>query len=295
MKCFHTCLGILLFSIAQAQTTYSEDSIRLLQTLGWLEQKLTYNYYNIDDEEWWINRFTYNEASKTVTIKNIASPQLQAIKNKTYLQLNFKLEDLNPYTILIKNNEQNAGRLVAGKTIRVETFDHELSISKTRNSRVPSKISFLYISIPTHYEDSSSNYAQQVATRLKEAVYLSGRIYALEDVSKNYSLIKKVLTGNQFISNETLWTISNLYADILEIEVKDKELGIEEKRFLRFLPEGLELTVIKANSPTEVSVLRQENKHELEYTDGNRRFHFTTRNEFSYNEYGQTATFIRSK
>ena len=109
------CIGFT--TILNAQATY-EDSARFESTIEWLEDKLTYNYYNETDDEWWINRFTFNDHSETVTIKNINSPEIEAVSDKTYLQLNFRLEELNPFTIQVQKNTSNAGRLVKGKVIR---------------------------------------------------------------------------------------------------------------------------------------------------------------------------------
>ena len=73
MKNLMTYLACIGFTtILNAQATY-EDSARFESTIEWLEDKLTYNYYNETDDEWWINRFTFNDHSETVTIKNINS------------------------------------------------------------------------------------------------------------------------------------------------------------------------------------------------------------------------------
>ena len=118
MKNLMTYLACIGFTtILNAQATY-EDSARFESTIEWLEDKLTYNYYNETDDEWWINRFTFNDHSETVTIKNINSPEIEAVSDKTYLQLNFRLEELNPFTIQVQKNTSNAGRLVKGKVIR---------------------------------------------------------------------------------------------------------------------------------------------------------------------------------
>lgn len=293
MRNILTLLGSILYYSTQAQPSYSEDSLQLTQTIEWLESKLTYHYYNVDDQEWWINRFTYNRSSQSITIKNIASPQLHAVSDKTYLQLNFKLEDLNPYTISIKKNTSNAGRLVAGKTIRIGAYHHDKSIKKTRNGQISSNLSFLYISIPKHYEDSVSTYAEDVAIKLKEAIQLATRVYPKGDQEENTAVLKEIMRG-RFISDNLYWEITALYPEVLEIVVKDRSLKLIEKRFLRFLPhDGVEWMILKPHEPTQIVDLKQESLKKLSFQDANHSLTYTTLNEFTYTENEQPLIFIR--
>lgn len=293
MRLLLCSLLTIIHFITQAQNSYSEDSLRLAQNLEWLEAKLTYNYYNVDDEEWWINRFTYNEASKSITIKNIASPQLQAVSDKTYLQLNFQLEDLNPYTISVEKNDTNAGRLVVGKTIRLGAYHHDKAIKKTRNGQISSQISFVYLSIPKHYEDSVSSYTENIAARLTEAIILSTRLQGQADARKN-TLVLNELLQDQFTSATQSWTISALYPSVLEITIHDQDHAFLEKRFLRFQPSGeLEWTILSPDAPTKSFLLKPDPKNTLHYSDETHQFTFFTINEFSYTENGQSMTLIR--
>lgn len=286
-------LCFIFLHVAHAQDTYSTDSLRLAQTIEWLENKLTYNYYNTDDQEWWINRFAYNQENQTITIKNIASPQLQSISDKTYLQLHFKLEDLNPYTISIEKTVTNAGRLVIGKTIRVGAYHHDKAITKTRNGQIASHISFLYLAIPQYFEDSVSTYTENIVEKLQLAIQLATRVYARPDM--DWQINRLTARLNDLFSSETQnWHIQTLFPGQQEITVTDRSGSLIGKYFLRFTQSGVEWTSLKPNEPALVSLLRKSSENQLIFQDDTHTLSFRNMNEFTYTEQGQTQLLIRS-
>lgn len=264
------CVGHTLL----AQNKY-EDSLRLESTIEWLEDKLTYNYYNESDDEWWINRFTFNESSETVTIKNIASPHLEAVSDKTYLQLNFRLEELNPYTIQVSETESNTGRLVKGKTIRIGAFDK--SIKRVKNGRLSTNQSFIYLSIPSFLEDSAQNYSETIAQKLEEVIRLSTRVYN-QDHKSNMNSLKRMLHGQFVEESGTRWVVNNLFDNVIELTVSSKTNELVAKHVIS-LGDQLEVTSI-SNAGLEQHQLERKDGPEINYSDGTLGIKLINTNEF---------------
>lgn len=293
MKYLITCLTFLLFFHHSNAQSQEEDSLQLAQAIEWLEGKLTYHYYNVDDNEWWINRFTYNRGSQTVTIKNIASPRPQAVTDKTYLELNFRLKDLNPYTINVEERTSNAGRLVAGKTIRVGAFDNN-AISRTKNGRLSTKQSFIYFSIPKFFEDSVASYSQDIVDKLTLAVELATKIYPQRTDSENVSLIKPILR-DRFKSDNNYWVFRQPFPELFEILILDTDLELIGKQYLRIPDDGafVELTKLYTAQPPETYNLNADEENGLHFMDEQTAFTFETEHKFTFFEKGVKSTFIR--
>ncbi|MEQ8473382.1 MAG: hypothetical protein RIC35_19450 [Marinoscillum sp.] len=283
------CILILSSDAIKAQSK-AEDQLILNQAIEWLEDKLTYNYFNVEDDEWWINRFTFNDASKTVTIKNIASPHLEAVSDKTYLQLNFRLEDLNPYTIQVQQSLKNNGRLVKGKTIRVGAFDK--SISRSKNGTLSTNQSFIYFSIPEFFEDSVENYTQNIVDKITSAVLLSTKIYAGSD-EENIKSLYQVIDG-RFIANNQYWEVSNLFADTYSIDVINENNETQARYFIKVLSGSkLELTAFLKDQSTQMVILDKLEGSELIYGNSEIQWYFKNANEVEISSGAEKQALIR--
>ena len=286
--------NLLIFTLSvvwaytlSAQTKY-EDSLRLESTIDWLEEKLTYNYYNESDEEWWINRFTFNKGSKSVTIKNIASPHLEAVTDKTYLQLNFRLNELNPYTIQVSENETNAGRLVKGKTIRIGAYDK--AIKRVKNGRLSNNQSFLYLSIPHFFEDSLQNYTESIAQRLEEAIRLSTRIYN-ESHQQNMNSIKSMLAGNFTDPSGNNWIINEIFDNTFEITVVSASDDLLNKYFIQ-LGDELLVNWISEQRMSQI-ILSRSDEPEMTYVSEDLSIQFRNTNEFIWSINSTPVNIVR--
>ena len=286
--------NLLIFTLSvvwaytlSAQTKY-EDSLRLESTIDWLEEKLTYNYYNESDEEWWINRFTFNKGSKSVTIKNIASPHLEAVTDKTYLQLNFRLNELNPYTIQVSENETNAGRLVKGKTIRIGAYDK--AIKRVKNGRLSNNQSFLYLSIPHFFEDSLQNYTESIAQRLEEAIRLSTRIYN-ESHQQNMNSIKSMLAGSFTDPSGNNWIINEIFDNTFEITVVSASDDLLNKYFIQ-LGDELLVNWISEQRMSQI-ILSRSDEPEMTYVSEDLSIQFRNTNEFIWSINSTPVNIVR--
>ncbi len=267
-------ISVFLSLMVGAQTKY-EDSLRLESTIDWLEDKLTYNYYNENDDEWWINRFTFNKGSESVTIKNIASPHLEAVTDKTYLQLNFRLQELNPYTIQIAENENNAGRLVKGKTIRIGAYNK--SIKRVKNGRLSNNQSFLYLSIPHFFEDSLQNYTETIGLRLEEAIRLSTRIYN-QSHQQNMASIQSMLAGKFTEPSGNTWIIDEIFNKTFEVSVVSASDDLLAKHFVQ-LGDELIVNSITGEGMSQFA-LSTSDAPEMTYTSKELTILFRNTNEF---------------
>lgn len=284
-------MTLILISWVTAAQSKADDRFILDQTIEWLEDRLTYNYFNVEDDEWWINRFTFNDGSQTVTIKNIASPQLQAVTEKTYLQLNFKLENLNPYTIQVQKTEKNAGRLMKGSTIRVGAFDK--SIHRSKNGKLSTDQSFIYFSIPEFFEDSVENYSQQIVDHLSKAILLSTRIYSGTN-DENRKAVESVLKG-RFIADNQYWEVRCPFPKVYEITVLEQDGEAASKHFVKVLSGGsqIEVAEFSRDRPTTLTTLTKSEGDKLIYRNEEVQWHFKNSNEIEITNGANSHSLIR--
>jgi hypothetical protein len=286
-------ISILLVPHLLTAQSQLEDSMRLASAIEWLEDKLTYYYYNVDDDTWWNNRFTFNDGSKTITIKNIASPYPQAVTGKTYLELNFHLSDLDPYSIAVEERPSNAGRLVKGKTIRVGAFEDQ-AIKRSRNGRRSNEQSFIYFSVPDFFEDSIQNFSQSIADKLSLAVDLSTRIYPASTPQANLSMIRTLLHG-RFKSEYNYWVFRQPFPALFELLLLDENLELTGKRYIKFLSEkeSVEVTTIYPDEFTDVHLLSIDQENPLRLFNDQFELSFQSINQFTLQHEGASTIYIR--
>jgi hypothetical protein len=171
------------------------DSLGYVQGMEYLERKLTYTYYNVDQQMWWVNTFKYNADNGTVRFKSISSDNPAKLLGKKYTERVFRFSDLNPYKVTVQKIEENQGMIVKGSLIRIETVKHEKLVGKTINNRPASAQSYIHFSIPTYLEDSLSEYTETLLTTIQDLISYSTDLHNLEDDSENRSLLFEILEG----------------------------------------------------------------------------------------------------
>ncbi len=296
MRFLLSLLSLCLFSIAVFCQSKEEDRVVLEQTAEWLEQKLTYHYYNIDDEEWWNNRFDFDPLTLKVTIRNISSENLGAIQDRTHMQRIFEFGDLNPYTINIEEAKTNSGRLVKGKTIRVGTYQQAKDISQIKNGTVPSSASFLYLSIPKAYDDSTSNYAETIVDKFEEAILLATKIYHTERFESDAAQLVSVLEDDRFLSpNNMSLSINKIFDDALELEQYDVNDQLIRKAYLKINPDQktVQWVNIKGMESVVDVALRFGEEYDFELKGSDLHLFFVNKHEFHILENDNKTVFIR--
>ena len=142
-------LVIILFSCTSvAAQSPAEDKVTFESAVDWLNTKLDYLYYDDNNGNWWNNTFYMNEQNE-VTIKQISSktPQTANIKNKNYTIRKFKIGDINPFTIQIKDVDESMGRFVKGQLLEIRTFSDQKKIHKTISEKSLQKVIMTRISL----------------------------------------------------------------------------------------------------------------------------------------------------
>lgn len=273
-----------------------EDLVSLQQRAEWLEQKLTYHYYNIDDEEWWNNRFNYDPKTLKVTIRNISTENLGAIQDRTHMQRVFSFGDLNPYNIFMEKTNTNSGRLVKGQTIRIGTYQQAKSISQIKNGAVPSNASFIYVSIPKAYEDSASNYAESIVQKFEEAIMIATKIYPTGSFEGDASQLIATLEDDRFLSdNKESVRITKVFEDVLELEHLDVNYELIRKGYLKVSPDkqSIKWIGIRGLNPVSNIDLKFGEEHAFEMKGADFHFFFVNKHEFHILEEGVESVFIR--
>jgi len=222
MKIILTFLSLVLFNQSWAQPS-QDDEVVFASAIDWLNAKLDYVYYDKNSQKWWTNTFYINE-SKEVTIKQISSHHriTANIKDKNYTIRNFRIQDINPYSIEIKKVHEGTGRFVEGELLELHTFDGSRKIHKSINNRKATSTSFLHLSFPKSLTDSLSNYPQQVRDKFYEAVVAATKIHPI-DPDTNRKLIFETMQGSYKSEKGGLWNAELRFDQILKITSPETE------------------------------------------------------------------------
>lgn len=229
-----------IFLLALAFDVYSQtaeqDSSSFDATMQWLERKLTYNYYDATNGQWWVNVIQKKD-NGAFTIKNIAAKHPDRITGKIYYQRTFFLWDLDPNKITVSDIPKDMGRFVKGKLIRLEGFKDENKIATKKDGRVGSKVSYLHISIPTYLEDSLQDYSIKVKEKLTDALYLNARLFNANDEEKNLIAAFNTLSGNYISEDSTSYLDFDVLAQRLirfkvrkDSQIKVGTIGYDEEK-----------------------------------------------------------------
>lgn len=186
--------------MSKAQTV-EQDSSDFGATMDWLERKLTYNYFDPTNQQWWVNVIQKKE-NGAYTIKNIAAKHPEHVTEKIYHQRTFFMWDLNPKTVSVSEVPKDLGRFIKGKLVRLEGFKGENKILNTKDGRRGSSVSYIHISIPEFLEDSLQGYSLQVKEKLATALYLNARVFNTGNEEENRAIVFQTLQG-KYISEDS--------------------------------------------------------------------------------------------
>ena len=190
-------LVFLTFGLQTLAQNISSDDPRV----GYLERKLTFNYYNADQGMWWINTFTYQEESGTFRFKSVSAKNPAKLMGKKYTERIFSLSDLNPYLIRVTPIEENHGYLVKGDLLRIEAVKHQDLIKKSINMVPATAQSYIHFVLPDYLNDSTISLSDSLRTTFESLIVEATTIYRQEEPLENKALIFKTLIGEFEVGN----------------------------------------------------------------------------------------------
>lgn len=225
------CLSLLFSSFLSWSQPNESDELAFTLASEWLNKKLNYIYHDGAAQKWWVNRFTIND-KKEVTIKNIltANPRSASIQEKTFHTRTFKVEDINPYLLNIREIEKNQGRVVKGKLLELKTYGNRKSVHHRINNLRGTDVSFVQISFPSFMLDSISDYAETVQLKFREAIIAATKVYATEDFESNKSKLFEILDGSFESEDGSSLQIVRRFDNVLAIKEENSD------NFLYFNP-----------------------------------------------------------
>ncbi|MBC6401994.1 MAG: hypothetical protein GDA37_13505 [Ekhidna sp.] len=280
MKIILTILSLFVLVTLSAQSP-KDDEVAFNSAVDWLNSKLDYVYYEKNSGKWWTNTFYINE-NKEVTIRQISSYRRQTanIKEKTYTIRTFRIQDINPYSIEIKQVNAATGRFAEGELLELHTFDGSDKIHKSIDHRKATSTSFLHLSFPKSLTDSLSNYPQLVRDKFYEAVIASTKVYPI-DPNGNKTVIFETLKGTYKSDNGSTWSSTRRFDNILKIESHETEkyFGYDaDKRkyfFAEISNEGVSIKYYSEANSTKLVLASDEHPEE--------KIHIHTFNSFEIN------------
>ncbi|GAB4253372.1 MAG: hypothetical protein Tsb0034_31670 [Ekhidna sp.] len=267
------CASILGLS---AQTP-ADDEITFKNAVDWLNSKLDYVYYDEQSEKWWTNTFYVND-NKEVTIKQISSKTRVTadINSKNYTVRTFRIEDINPFNLSIKEVDASTGRLVKGKLLEIRTINGIPKIHKMINNRKATSTSYLHLSFPVNV-DSLSNYPELVKVKLFEAIIAATKVYSSNSAA-NKSTIFNILKGQYRTDDGGIWACEERFPGVLRFksDYEEKFIGYDNLTGQYFIN-----TVSSNGAWLQYFKEKQDQRLILEdVSDPNKLLIFETRNSF---------------
>ncbi len=186
-------IGFVFHWEAGAQVS-SLDSVNREATYQWLERKLTFNYFDVDNQQWWVNRCFINDAGE-VRIKNISTNDPLEVENRKFHERIFHFSDINYRKIEVQKMAKSSGRFVKGQVIRLRGFQDETDISTRIQRKTGSKLAFVDISIPEYLNDSLNDYASTIATKLRQSARLASKLPWSENFNRKTQSLDEVFHG----------------------------------------------------------------------------------------------------
>ena len=198
--------SIFVFSLfaclfIQAQSV-TEDSVTAESAFRWVERKLTFNYYDPTNQNWWVNRLHRNDDG-SVTLINIAAEHPDKVLEKVYHLRRFFLYDINPNATTVVEIPKDQGRFVKGRIVRLQGFGEETKIATKKDGIVGSNVSFIHISVPAFLEDSLQNYAFELKDRIQQLLTLDARLVKTGDEKKDREAILAAWKGDYVNKDST--------------------------------------------------------------------------------------------
>lgn len=268
-----------LFSLDSPGQTPEEDEVKFQSAVDWLDSKLSYLYYDEVGEKWWNNTFYVND-KKDITIKHISSskPNTANIRSKTYTIRTFKIQDINPKSLKIKEVKETKGRIVKGKMLELRTYGFQDLIHKTINNRPATSTSFLFLSFPSALTDSISDYAEIAKQKFEQAILASTQLYPKGN-EHDIETVFKILSGSFETDDGKKWDAEEVKSNVLKID-----RGIDAIEYFGFDQENKEFYLLDISSRgTHKKSFQLDNTNDLTLKENEENiFKFHTLHSFSY-------------
>jgi hypothetical protein len=214
---------LLAFGFSCTAQSAEVDSVTTESAFKWVERKLTFNYFDPTNQNWWVNRLHKNDDG-SVTLINIAADHPDKVLEKVYHLRRFFLYDINPNAITVMDNPSDQGRFVKGRILRLQGFGDENKIATKKDGRVGSDVSFIHISVPSFLEDSLQNYAFELRDKIKLLLTLDARFVNAGNPEKNKANALSAWRGNYVSSDSTQYlSLEVVNAGQIRFEWKGQE------------------------------------------------------------------------
>jgi len=263
------------FFCAELKSQFKEaDQVQFKETLDWLASRLTYTYYNPQTNEYWSNRFFYNLADKTISIRNVSTAKPNASKKNKVLDRTVKIHHLNSSSITISNVDEHKGRMVEGKEIKIRTIGNTREIKRSFNGRTSLKEFVLDIPIPQYYEDSINSLSISIQQKFIKAIEQASKVYPSEHLLDNVNIILDIFSGSFQGSNGSVRSYKGILHTAIEADeminqsfVEKEIIGYNEKddTFFRWTIHEHDVSVMKLNIDTngKISLFSDDKKYQL--------------------------------
>jgi hypothetical protein len=285
--------SFFFLSVVIHAQSVTEDSVTAESAFKWVERKLTFNYFDPTNQNWWVNRLHRNDDG-SVTLINIAAEHPDKVLEKVYHLRRFFLYDINPIATTVVEIPKDQGRFVKGRIVRLQGFGDENKISTKKDGRVGSDVSFIHISVPQFLEDSLQNYAFELKGRIQELLSLEARLLNVGDTEKNQAAVLSAWRGN-FVNKDSTHYLSMTVEDpgLIRFEWK-MENG---RRFGQFGYDSARKTFYFFSSSNKEYYMgdftTDSESNDLILKNGNDTIHIVGRNTIEINVGGIHQRFLR--
>ncbi|MCV9386033.1 hypothetical protein [Reichenbachiella ulvae] len=290
------CVLIIMALGINVQLSAQNDQEVLAETIDWLEKKINISYYNAQTQEWWSNRFFYNDETGMINIKNTSSDGPSFITRNTYYDRKVLLSNLDASSIKVHDVNEDQGRIVYGQVVQVNTIGNQKLIQRTKNDRPSFAEFFLQIPVP-HTYDSLRLTADSIKTKLALAIELSSKIKPDENERANANTIMEMFHGSFKGNDDSRISFTLIAENAYEIEhmngvnyIREGLIGFDEvnNQFYQW-------TINRGQRERLNLLVKSEDQIYLENEEGNFRITLHGTNHFSISENGTNLDFFRVK
>lgn len=188
-------------------------------SLDWLKTNLTYNYYNPDQEKWWLNKMEYNLQNGTIHVQNASTTNPNKFRDRSWIDRRVSLSLLDPYSISINPVTSHKGRIVKGSVLIIDVIHNEKKIIKSLDGKRATPESFLQFSMPAALLDTANGFADSLKFHLVRAIETQSMLFSTGETNEDVLKIFQALRG-QFISGSITRSYQTLFRHVVEFEDK---------------------------------------------------------------------------
>ncbi len=222
-----TLLIFLIVSIVEVRG--QADSLEEV-SLFWMKENLTFDYFNPDQEKWWLNKMEYNLKEGTIHVQNASAVNPKKFREKSWIDRRVFLSHLDPYSISINPVREHKGRIVKGRVLIVDVIHNEKRINKAIDGRKATSESFLQFSIPSTVLDTARGFADSLKFHLTQAIEVQSLLANTGSREENIQLIFQVLRG-EFIQGSVIRTYSSAFKQVIEFQEKSGAKSVRKGYF----------------------------------------------------------------